>query len=93
MNKQSVMDDGSVLTWMDRQTVKYEKDGYIVLVWVDFDSGFSIRKRVIKLESLKNWRSTPRNVSDRDISSQQRYSIVNSVRDFFNLRGISCRTE
>lgn len=93
MQKSFKFEDGTCVNWLDRQTVEYSKDGRTLLVWIDFDNGWSIGKRVIKTESLDQWTKLPQGFHDYKISEIDKKHIIDSVRRFFSLNNIECRLE
>lgn len=93
MRKDQSFPDGSTVAWLDRQTVRYERDGFVVLVWIDFDEGLSIGKRVIKIESIQSWTEIPHPNCDRSISPATRNVIIRTISEFFAERRIRCRLE
>lgn len=93
MLKEQSFPDGSTVAWLDRQTVRYKRHGFVVLVWIDFDEGLSIGKRVIKVESIQSWTEMPQPNCDRSISPAARDAIIRTISEFFAERRIRCRLE
>lgn len=89
-DKQSFFEDGSSITWIDRETVKYEIGDRHVLVWVDYEGGFFSRGRVVRRQSLARW-SDAGGSSDQEISLLDQEAIIAKVQAYFS--GTKVRVE
>ena len=59
MSKIKSFDDGSLIEWVDKETLKYSEGEFSVLIWVDFEPGFFSGGRIIKSSSILTWDKKP----------------------------------
>jgi len=77
-----MFEDGSQLAWIDRESLRYEDNGFIALIWIVPGPGFFSRTTVIKLSSLCSWHERPDGQSDV-ISAEKKLEIVEKVRKYY----------
>jgi hypothetical protein len=82
-DKQLFFEDGSSIAWVDRETLRYEAADRHVLVWVEYETGFFKRGRVIRGESLRLW-SDSSGRQGPEISPSDRIDIVTKVQSYFS---------
>jgi hypothetical protein len=82
LKNKAVFEDGSEITWEDRDTLLYRESGKIVYVWIDFDSLF-FGSRIIKLESMQHWYGT-----NEPISDEQKNDIIAKVRRYYEKKPV-----
>lgn len=84
-------DDGSSITWKDRESLQYEDDvSHFALIWLDFEPGIFKKGRVLRSESLKRWHAYPEG-SEGSIPPEKRAEIVEKVRSYMD--GVPVRVE
>lgn len=88
--KTVAFDDGSRITWKDRETLLYEEPGYAALLWVDYEPGFFSRGRILRAESLDRWHVCPKG-SGECISPEKKAQITKRVQQYFGK--VSVRSE
>jgi hypothetical protein len=81
-NKQCFFEDGTSLSWVDRETLKYEAGARHLLVWVDYEAGFFNRGRVIRVESLRLWTDSSGHQGS-ELSPSEKTEIVAKVKAYF----------
>jgi hypothetical protein len=92
MSKITKLIDGSQIEWVDKETLRYSENGYSVLIWVDFEAGLFKSGRVIKLSSLSNWQTRPKDKSDI-IDELKKNEIVEKIKHYYKSMGKKCRVE
>jgi len=56
MGKIKNFKDGSIVEWIDKETLRYKKNNCFVDVWVDWkQTGWFSSTRIIKASLLENW--------------------------------------
>lgn len=83
-------DNGVAITTQDKETIRYEDGGKVALVWVDHESGFFKRGRIIRLSSLQHWK----NLSSQDqakISDEDQRKIIEMITRY--LHGVPVQVE
>lgn len=76
-------DDNSKLTWIDRESLLYEKGEYSIEIWVDWeDTGWFSSVRVIKMESLQKWDNRPHDVVKK-INYDEQQDIIEKINSYF----------
>ncbi len=83
-------DDGSSVEWIDRETLKYSRGEFSVLVWIDSEPGVFSTGRIIRMSSIRNWETSPEGCSDQ-IDDNVRKEIIDKILLYFKNRG--CRIE
>lgn len=92
MNSIKKFDDKSSLSWKDKETLEYAERDYTLLVWVDFMPGFFSSGRVLKLDSLCKWTSSPKG-SEALISNEKKEEIIGKVISYYKDHNKKCITE
>ncbi len=82
MGKKKLFEDGSSVEWIDRETLRYRRNGFSALIWVDFEPGFFTNGRIIRSSSLKNWETVPPGRSI-EISAEERQEIIDKIKLYF----------
>jgi hypothetical protein len=90
--KVHLLDDGSSLEWVDKETLRYTESSFSVLIWVDFEAGFFNGGRVIKLSSLATWNSRPEG-SSSTIEPNKKQEIITKVQQYFRSQNREWRVE
>ena len=80
------------IEWIDRETLAYRSSGLTVLVWVDFESGFFSRGRVIHTDSIKRWVDSGSN-EVRPVTEAERDTIISAVQLHYAQERRLCRLE
>lgn len=75
-------DDGSSIKVIDRETLRYEANGFATLIWIDAEPGFFKAGRVIKAASIERWTQVPSGGS-AEIDADQRRRIVEKALQYF----------
>lgn len=75
-------DDGSSITWKDRETLLYEEPGYTLRLWVDYEPGLFSKGRILRKDSLRHWQVFPQGAEEL-ISPEKRDQIIARVRQYF----------
>ena len=89
MNKPMMrFDDGSYIVWEDRESVRYIEDDMEALVWVDYESGFFSRGRIIRSSSIGKWEKHPANIPS-DIDEGKKDEIISKLMRCYK----KCRVE
>jgi hypothetical protein len=84
--------DGSLVKWVDRETLQYSDSSHIVLIWVDFEPGFFSNGRIIKASSISKWDSFPSNEAP-EISDEIKEQIIAKVSEYWKQNKKKCRIE
>ena len=92
LKKSHVFKDGSSIEWIDRETLWYAKDGFSVLIWVDFEPGFFKSGRILRSSSIKEWASKPSHAPG-PIDDGQRNAIVHRVQQYYRDHGTKITVE
>ena len=92
MSKKFLLDDGSVLEWINRECLRYTENGFSVLIWVDYEAGFFNSGRILKLSSLAAWNSKPEG-SVSTIEAKKKQEIIAKVQQYYQSDNIKCRIE
>ena len=92
MSKVHLLDDGSSIEWVDKETLRYTESNFSVLIWVDFEPGFFNSGRVIKSSSLATWESKPEGYSST-IEANKKQEILTKVQQYYRSQNKSCRVE
>jgi hypothetical protein len=92
MSKLYVLDDGSVIEWVDKGTLRYTENGFSVSIWVDFEPGFFNSGRIIKSSSIVRWDSRPEGNPDV-IGMDKRKEILAKVQQYYQARNRKFRIE
>ena len=75
--------DNSKITWISRESILYEKGGHSVEIWIDwYEIGWFSSKRVIKMDSLKEWDTIPYNHS-KTINKEEQEDIIQKINSYF----------
>ena len=83
MGKQLInFEDGSLIEWEDRETIRYIEGRYSALIWVDFEPGFFSRGRIIRTSSIDEWELSPDEV-DKKISASKKMEIINKIEQLY----------
>ena len=92
MSKVHLLDDGSSLEWVDKETLRYTESTFSVFIWVDFEPGFLNGGRVIKSSSLTTWNSKPEGCSST-IEANKQQEILTKVLQHYRSQNVECRVE
>ncbi|MBR7745035.1 hypothetical protein [Undibacterium baiyunense] len=92
MSNLRYVENGSTVEWIDKETLKYSKDGFQVLIWVDFEPGFFKRGRIVRLSSMEKWNEA-NDPNDLIISAVAKDEILTALDQYFNLRNEKWRIE
>ncbi len=84
--------DGSLVQWVDKETLRYSDSDHTALIWVDFEPGFFTGGRVIKASSIAKWESCPSNESC-DISDEIKMQIISKVTKYYDKYKVKYRIE
>lgn len=85
-------EDGSSLSWKDKETLEYIEGDFILLIWVDFMPGLFSTGRILKLESISEWTSHPEGLKTT-ISDEKREEIKSKVFAYYKERKRKCVAE
>jgi hypothetical protein len=85
-------DDGSAIKVIDRETLRYEANGFATLIWIDAESGFFKAGRVIKAASIERWTQVP-DGRPAEIDAEQRRKIVEKALEYFRDHHAKVRVE
>jgi len=85
-----VFDDGSVIEWIDKETLRYSEGGYALNIWVDFEPGFFSSGRIVQAALIKDWSATPPGVAST-ISAAKRQDILDKVKKYYDANKRKCR--
>jgi hypothetical protein len=92
MSKAKLFEDGSSVEWVDKETLKYIRGKFSVLVWVDFEPGFFSTGRIVKSSSIEKWKTSPEGVTD-EIDDASRNEIINKIKLYYKSMNTKCRVE
>jgi hypothetical protein len=92
MSKPHLHDDGSVIEWVDKETLRYTENGFSVSIWVDFEPGFFNSRRIIKSSSIVRWDIRPEGCSDA-IGMDKRNEILAKVQQYYQSQNRKFRNE
>ena len=92
MSKSYLLDDGSVIEWVDKETLRYTESGSSVLIWVDFEDGFFSSGSIIKSSSIVRWDRRPEGCPDA-IGMDKRKEILAKVQQYYQSQNRKCRIE
>lgn len=92
MSRVHLLDDGSSLEWVDKETLKYTEGRFTVLIWVDFEAGFFSGGRIIKYSSLASWNTKPEGCSSA-IEEKKKREILMKVQQYYRSQNKECRVE
>lgn len=92
MARKKVFDDGSVVEWVDKETLRYTNGSFSVLVWVDFEPGFFSTGRIIKASSIKKWDTFP-NGDIETVNDMQKRDIIERIQKYYESRNRRSRVE
>jgi hypothetical protein len=87
-----MLDDGSSIQWVDKESLAYKENGFEVTVWVDFEPGFFSRGRILKLSSLGSWSKWP-DTGSNVIGREKRDEIIEKVKKYYSAQNKPLRTE
>ena len=87
-----LFNDGSSIEWINREGLKYIENGFSVLIWVDFASGFFSKRRIIKLSSIKYWNNKPNGCSDV-INKNKKKEIISKAQQYYQSQNRKCYIE
>lgn len=90
---QRIFEDNSSVTWVDRETLRYQVGDRYVLVWVDYEPGFFKRGRVIRGSSLGHWEKIPGQEGLVEISLSERLDIIAKIRAYFSNERVRVQNE
>ena len=96
LEKSIVFDDGSMVTWLDRESVRYtSQDIFVVDIWVDYKGGVVISDRAIKSELLRKWTTAPEGTveSDLTISQDIMMDILKKLGCYYKKHGVKLVVE
>lgn len=85
-------DDGSSIEVIDRETLRYEVNGFATLIWIDAEPGFFKGGRVIKASSIERWTEVAGGRS-AEIDAEQRRKIVEKAVQYFRHYRAKVRVE
>lgn len=85
-----VFDDGSVIEWIDKETLRYSEGAFVLNIWVDFEPGFFSTGRIVRAALIKDWSATPSGCAST-ISEAKRLNILDKVRRYYHLNKRKCR--
>jgi hypothetical protein len=92
MSIKKIFSDGSCVEWIDRETLKYSKESFSVLVWVDFEPGFFSGGRIIRTSSIKEWDTKPEGTTGL-IHKVTKQNIINRIQEYYKSINKRCRVE
>ena len=84
--------DGSSVSWVDKETLRYSDALHSALIWVDFEPGLFSKGRIIKASSINTWESCPEDESP-DISDDARTRILGKATEYYERHNVKCRIE
>lgn len=84
--------DGTTLEWLDRESLKYTDNGYVVIIWVDYGAGLFKVKRKLKTESLSEWNEIPEN-GTKEIGEYKKKEIILKVQLYYALQKVKCEID
>ena len=90
--KKYMCKNGALIEWVDKETIRYTKNGFSVDIWVDFEEGFFKRGRILKSESIVLWEKTP-NECTTQISDLEKLELISSVNEYYDNFKIKFRVE
>ncbi len=85
-------DDGSILKWEDRETLRYIEGESSALIWVDFEPGFFSRGRILRSSSIDKWEEDSKGVVTA-ISEAKKADIINKVKLYYEQNKRKCIVE
>lgn len=90
--KSYITETNGSIEWVDKETLRYSRNGFSVLVWIDFEPGIFSRGRIIKASSIVKWDARPDNSSDV-IDTRERRGIIDEIQKYYNSQNEKCRVE
>lgn len=90
--KTYTFDDGSSITWIDRETLRYSENDFDTKIWVDFEPGLFNSGRIIKASSIITWNKHPLG-TPKSISKKQREMIIEKIKLYYDAFNKKCRVE
>lgn len=90
MAKTYSFDDGSVIEWVDRETLRYSEGNFSSLIWVDFEPGIFNSGRIINSSSIVRWERSPPG-SPEDIDMDKRKEILSKIQLYYQSQHKKCR--
>jgi hypothetical protein len=82
MGKIKNFEDGSVIEWLDKETLRYKKNKCYIDVWVDWkETGWFSSTRIIKVSLLKNWNCTD-NTINKIINDVDKKDIIDKINQY-----------
>lgn len=82
MGKIKHFEDGSIIEWLDKETLRYKRNNCYIDIWVDWkETGWFSSTRIIKISLLKNWNcqsDTTRIIDDAD-----KKDIIDKINQYF----------
>jgi len=92
MPKKTIFDDGSIVEWIDRETLKYTTGDYSVLVWVDFEPGFFAGGRILKASSINKWDAKPKDAPSL-IGKDTKQEIIKKILKYYDGLNKKCTVD
>lgn len=90
--KKYMCKNGALIEWIDKETIRYTKNGVSVDIWTDFEKGFFKRGRVLKSESIVCWGNTPNECTTK-ISDLEKSELINAVNEYYDNFKVKFRVE
>ncbi len=85
-------DDGSIIKWEDRETLRYIEGEYNALIWVDFEPGFFSGGRILRSSSIDKWEENSKGVVTA-ISEVKKADIINKIKLYYKKNKRKCTVE
>jgi hypothetical protein len=92
MSNPYLLDDGSVIEWVDKETLRYTENGFTGSIWVDFKPGFFNSGRIIKSFSIVRRDGRPEGCPDV-IGMDKRKEILAKVQHYYQSQNRKLRIE
>ena len=92
MSNPYLLDDGSVIEWVEKENLSYTENGFTVSIWVDFEPGFFDSRRIIKSSSIVRWDSRPEGCPDV-IGVDKSKEILAKVQQYYQSQNRKFRIE
>lgn len=90
--KKHICKNGALIEWIDKETIRYTKNGFSVDIWVDFEEGFFKRGRVLKSESIACLGNTPNECTTK-ISDLEKLELISAVNEYYDNFKVKFRVE
>lgn len=84
--------NGALIEWIDKETIRYTKNGFSVDIWTDFERGFFSRGRVLKSESIAYWNTAP-SEGNVEIDSLDKVELIEAVNEYYASFKVKMRVE